>query len=325
MLATDLGLSGLIVPEQYGGLGFGPAEAAVVHEELGRFLYPGPYLATSLLTTGLLASEDADAGALWLPRIASGHVIGAVATADKVGNRTSLAGGVSATGGGSHRKLTGTRWYAIAAHVADAILVSAQTDDGLSMFLVESGAPGLVVQTLPGLDLTRRFATVTFEDCEAVLVGDAGTAQGMLDAIESELLIAAAAEAAGGVAWCLRTSVDHAMTREQFGRPIGSFQAVAHACVDMLGDRQSAYSATRYAAVAAANESPEALIAAHVAVLRSGEAFRTAAEVTIHLLGGTGFTWEHDAHLYFRRAWSAQQLVGRPQEHREAIATLAGL
>jgi alkylation response protein AidB-like acyl-CoA dehydrogenase len=115
------------------------------------------------------------------------------------------------------------------------------------------------------------------------------------------------------------------MTREQFGRPIGSFQAVAHACVDMLGDRQSAYSATRYAAVAAANESPEALIAAHVAVLRSGEAFRTAAEVTIHLLGGTGFTWEHDAHLYVKRGATDGALFGSAAEHSVAVANALGV
>ncbi|MHA6758263.1 acyl-CoA dehydrogenase family protein [Streptacidiphilus sp. PAMC 29251] len=324
-LARDLGLAALVVPEEHGGLGLGPAEAAIVHEELGRFLYPGPFLATSLATAALTASEDPAAQKQWLPRIASGECIGTFAGSDARGNWDTGPTAVRAGRADGEWQLDGARAFVPAGHVADLLLVPARTEQGPSLFLVQAGAAGLSAHAVPGLDLTRKLAAVSFAGTPAVLVGAEGGAEPVLRAVRHTLLLATAAEAAGGIDWCLRAGVEHAKDRQQFGRPIGSFQAVAHICVDILGHLETARATARYAAVATAQHDPEAALAANVAALRSGEAYRTVTEATIHLFGGTGFTWEHDAHLYYRRAWSAQQLAGGARRHREAVAELAGL
>jgi alkylation response protein AidB-like acyl-CoA dehydrogenase len=323
-LTSEIGLSAVTVPEEFGGLGLGPAEAAGVHTELGRALYPGPFLATHLLTVALLASGDRDAQAEWLPQISQGDVVGAVAAADKAGRWSTSEATVAARTDGDRWSLYGTRWFVVSGHVADLLLVPAGTGRDRSLFLVPTGPRGVRADPVPGLDLTRRVATVSFDGAPATLLGIVGAAQPVLDAVRTSLLLATAAEAAGGIGWCLDTSVAYAKTREQFGRPIGSFQSVAHNCVDMLADHELASAAARYAAVACAQDADDHELATRVAVLRNGQAYRRVTEATIHLLGGLGFTWEHDAHLYYRRAWSGQLLAGHPHEHRDAIATLAG-
>ncbi|MEU3984029.1 acyl-CoA dehydrogenase family protein [Streptomyces sp. NPDC026672] len=324
-LAGELGLAGLTIAEEYGGLGLGPAEAALVHEELGRALYPGPFLATSLATAALLASGDDAAQRRYLPRIAAGECVAVLAAADRRGTWDVTGHSVRARTAGAGWRLTGARGFVLAGHVADVLLVPAAGPAGPALFLVEAGAPGLTARAVPGLDLTRRTATVAFEDTPAVMVGAEDGLDTILRAADRTRQLATAAEAAGGIGWCLDRSVEHAKNREQFGRPIGSFQAVAHQAVDMLAHRESARAAVRYAAVATAENDPEAPMATRVAVLRTGEAYRTTTEAAIHLFGGTGFTWEHDAHLYYRRAWSGRELAGSARDHREAIAGLAGL
>jgi alkylation response protein AidB-like acyl-CoA dehydrogenase len=209
--------------------------------------------------------------------------------------------------------------------VAGIVVVPAITDAGPAVFLVESGSPGFSVSRQLGIDLTRRVCVVTFDTTPAYLLGDGPDAAAIVDRAERELLLATAAEAAGGIGWCLDATIAYVKDREQFGRPIGSFQAVADSCVDMLADLQSVSAAARYAAVASADGAAEAPMAARVAVLRAGEAYRGVTESAIHLFGGIGFTWEHDAHLYYRRAWSAERLAGGPHAHRAAIADMAGL
>lgn len=324
-LAGELGLGGLTIPEEYGGLGLGPAEAAVVHEELGRALYPGPFLAAGLAVTALLASQDTSLQRTLLPRIATGACIATVAVVNPRAIRNSLPPAVTARLTAGQWQLDGTLDFVPAGHVADAVLIPVGTPEGPSLFLVEAGADGFGTAAMPGLDLTRKLAAVTLEQTPATLVGQEGEAGPAVWAVRNALLLATACEAAGGIDWCLTTGVDYAKTREQFGRPIGSFQAVAHTCVDILAQLEFTRAAARYAAVATAQADPEAALATQVAALRSGEAYRTVTEATIHLLGGTGFTWEHDAHLYYRRAWSGQQLAGGPRGHREAIAALAGM
>jgi alkylation response protein AidB-like acyl-CoA dehydrogenase len=193
------------------------------------------------------------------------------------------------------------------------------TDAGPALFLVDSGSPGFGVSRQLGIDLTRRVCVTTFDTTPAFLLCRGDEAVDALDRAEHELLIATAAEAAGGIGWCLDASIEYVKDREQFGRPIGSFEAVAHSCVDMLSDLQSVSAAARYAAVASADGATEARMAARVAALRAGEAYRDVTESAIHLFGGIGFTWEHDAHLYYRRAWSAERLTGGPHAHRAAI------
>jgi alkylation response protein AidB-like acyl-CoA dehydrogenase len=187
------------------------------------------------------------------------------------------------------------------------------------MFLAETGSAGLQVSRQLNLDLTRRVSIIHFEAAPAVLLTkDAAPA---LARAEREFLIATAAEAAGGIGWCLDASL--AKVREQDGleRPAGSFEAVASFCVDMLADLENVSAAARYAAAATDVGAADAQKAARVAALRAGETYRRAAEATIGLFGDIGFTQEHDAQLHYRRAWSAERLAGGPQAHRDALTT----
>ncbi|HEY3735480.1 MAG TPA: acyl-CoA dehydrogenase family protein [Streptosporangiaceae bacterium] len=324
-LISELGVGGLTIPEDFGGLGLSQAEACVVHAELGRALYPGPFLPGCLAAAALLAAGDLAACQEWLPRLADGSATGTVAPAGENGSWQAGRAPVQAEKAPGGWRLHGRSWFVLSGQAADIIIVPAAAASAPGMFLVESGAPGLAVTPMTGLDLTRRAAALAFDAVPARLLGRGGDAAGVLEQVERHFLLATAAEASGGISWCLDLGVGYARDREQFGRPIGSFQAVAHQCADMLADLQSAAAAARYAAVASAAGSEDAALAARVAALRGGESYRRVAEAAIHLLGGVGFTWEHDAHLYYRRAWSAQQLAGGPQAHRAAIADLAGL
>ena len=299
-LAGELGLTGLTIPEDYGGLGMSQAEASVVHTELGRALYPGPFLSSGLAAGVLLAADDRAATERWLPLLADGSVTGTVAAADEAGHWSPGPDSVRAERAPGGWRLYGHRWYVIAGHVADIVAVPAITESGLAMFLVESRSLGYTASGQLGLDLTRRVCVTAFDEAPAMLISRGQSAVAALERAERDF-------------------------REKFGQPTGSFQAVAQACVDMLAEFQAVSAAARYAAVAAADGADEAPMAAHVAALRAGEAYRAVTESAIHVFGGIGFTWEHDAHLYYRRAWSAERLAGGPQAHRAAISDLTGL
>jgi alkylation response protein AidB-like acyl-CoA dehydrogenase len=324
-LAGELGLTGLTIPEEFGGLGMSQAEASVVHTELGRALYPGPFLSSALAASVLMAVGDRAAQEYWLPLLADGSVTGTLAVADEAGHWSPGPDSVRAERAPGGWRLYGHRWYVIAGHLADIVVVPAMTEAGLGMFLVESRYLGYTASGQLGLDLTRRVCVTAFDEAPAVLLSRGQDAAAALDRAERDFLLATAAEAAGGIGWCLDATIAYAKDRVQFGQPIGSFQAVAHACVEMLADFQAVSAAARYAAIVAADGSSEAPMAAHVAALRAGEAYRAVTESAIHVFGGVGFTWEHDAHLYYRRAWSAERLAGGPQAHRAAISDLAGL
>jgi alkylation response protein AidB-like acyl-CoA dehydrogenase len=319
-LGTELGLTGLTIPGEFGGRGVSQAEASVVHAELGRTLYPGPFLASSLAAGVLLAATDSVAAAKrWLPLLADGSVTGTIAAADKDGRWSSAPGSVRAHLTPHGWRLYGSCWYVIAAHVANILVVSAGAGSVPAMFLVEADATGLRSTAQRSLDLTRRVYVTTFDATPAVLLAQDGPAVAILQQAERDFLLATAAEAAGGISWCLDTAVLYARDRSQFSRPAGSFETVAHACVGMLEAFQSAEAAARYAAACAADGAPEAPTAARVAALRAGQAYRTVTETAIRLFDGIGSTWEHDAHLYYRRAWSAERLAGGPQAHRAAL------
>jgi alkylation response protein AidB-like acyl-CoA dehydrogenase len=257
--------------------------------------------------------------------LADGSATGTLAVAGEAGHWSPGPDSVRAERAPGGWRLYGHRWYVIAGHVADIVVVPAMTESGLAMFLVESRSLGYTASGQLGLDLTRRVCVTAFDEAPAFLLGQGEDAAAALNRAERDFLLATAAEAAGGIAWCLDATIAYAKDRVQFGQPIGSFQAVAHACVDMLSHFQSVSAAARYAAITAADGSAEAPMAAHVAALRAGEAYRAVTESAIHVFGGVGFTWEHDAHLYYRRAWSAERLAGGPQAHRAAISDLAGL
>ena len=314
-LAGELGLAGLTVPGEFGGLGLGPAEACLVHTELGRVLYPGPLLASRLAAEALLAAGDHAAAShqaaagRWLPLLAAGSVNGAIAAADKNGLWSAEPGPVRAHLTPRGWRLYGRCWYVVAAHVAGIVVVSALAGSVPAMFLVEAGAPGLRSSAQPGLDLTRRVCVTSFEATPAILLSQGEDAAAALDRVERDLLLATAAEAVGGIGWCLDAVFGYARNRE---RPAGSFQEIARACVDMLAVFQAAEAAVRYAVVAAAaaDGAAEAPAAARAAALQAGQAYREVTEAAIRLFGGIGPARKHDALLYYRRAWSAERLSG---------------
>ena len=323
-LAGEVGLAGLTIPREFGGRGLSQAEASVVHSELGRVLYPGPFLSTTLAGGMLLATGDRATQERWLPRLADGSVIATVAAADEDGRWVFGPDSVRAERAPGGWRLYGHRWYVLAAHAADVLVVPAVTESGPAMFLADPRSLGCTVSGQLGLDLTRRVCVTAFDEAPALPIGEGEAAVAALEQAERDFLIATAAEAAGGLGWCLDAAIAYARDREQFGQSIGSFHAVAQACVDILAAFQEVSATVRYAAVAAAGGSAEAPKAAHVAALRAGEAYRAVTESATHLFGGNGLNWEHDVHLYYRRAWSAERLAGGPQAHRAAIAGRPG-
>ena len=254
--------------------------------------------------------------------LADGSVIATVAAAGEGGHWVFGPDSVRAERAPGGWRLYGHRWYVLAAHAADVVVVPAVTESGPAMFLADPRSLGCTVSGQLGLDLTRRVCVTAFDEAPALLIGEGEVAAAALERAERDFLIATAAEAAGGIGWCLDKAIAYAEDREQFGQTIDAFQAVAQACVDILAAFQEVSAAARHAALAAAGGSPEAPKAAHVAALRAGEAFRAVTESAVHLFGGNGLNWEHDVHLYYRRAWSAERLAGGPQAHRAAISGL---
>jgi alkylation response protein AidB-like acyl-CoA dehydrogenase len=326
-MAEQLGLQALLVPERYQGLGQGAVEAHLVSEEMGRALYPGPYFASAALATNaLICSGDDDACRNLLPGIAAGSTIATVAVAEAVG-RWDDASAIRAMARRNRDGwvLDGSKSFVPNGQVADLFLVAARTDAGLSLFAVDSTDPGVQPQDLESLDLTRRLASLTLAGASARLVGEDGGAPGVVAAMLDRALVGLAAEGAGGAARCLEMSVDYAKQREQFGRPIGSFQAIAHRCVEMLQRVEFARAASRYAASCLAAGSGEFPVAARVAAAYCGRAYRWVATENIQVHGGTGFTWEHDAHLHYRRSWASETLLGSTDQHYLTIADRLGL
>ncbi len=322
----QLGLQGIAIPEQYGGAGFSFAEQAIVLEELGAALYGGPYLASAVLAaTALLASRDEDARKAYLPGIASGDVIATLAFTEEDGSWEPEAIRVTAADGPDGWRLDGRKAFVLDGHTAGLILVIARTGDGLSLFAVPGDASGLTRTALPTLDQTRKLARLEFASVPATLIGSVGDGAAVLSHTLDVAAIAQAAEQLGGAQRALDMAVEYAKVRHQFGRPIGSFQAIKHRCADLLLEVESLRSAVQYAAAAVAEGSPEVpVVASLVKAYASDVYFHVAAE-NIQIHGGIGFTWEHDAHLYFKRAKASELFLGDASYHREHLATRIGL
>ena len=317
VMASQLGLQGMAIPERYGGAGFGWTELAIVFEEFGRALLCAPYFATvALAVPALLASDDEDTKQRHLPAIASGELVATVAW------RANAADEVTARGtSGDGYELHGRRSHVIDGCIAGLLLVPALGPEGPGIFAVEGGAPGLSHETLPTLDETRKQAEIVFDGCPARPLEPAGDGAAMLARVERLAAVALACEQVGGAQHCLDDAVDYARDRMQFGRPIGSFQAVRHRCADMLLDVESARSMAARA-VELAPDDPQFGTAAHMAKAYCSEAFVRVAAANIQVHGGIGITWDHSAHLYLKRAKSSQLLFGNPQQHRAALAAL---
>jgi alkylation response protein AidB-like acyl-CoA dehydrogenase len=325
-MADQLGLQAMTIPEAYGGAGFGYVELLVVLEEMGAALLCAPYFSTVALgTNALLTAGDEVAAKQWLGSIATGETIATLAITEDSGRWDLDAITTRASKKDGSWTLDGHKSFVIDGHTASLVLVAARTDAGLSLFAVESDAPGLTRTPLATMDQTRKQARLEFSATPATLVGRDGDAAAGLEKTLQLAAVALAAEQVGGAQRVLDNAVDYAKNRMQFGRPIGSFQAIKHKCADMLLEVESAKSAAYYGAWAAATDDDELALAASLAKSYCSEAYFHCAAENIQIHGGIGFTWEHHAHLYFKRAKSSELLLGDPAYHRELLAQRLGI
>ena len=320
---AGMGLLGLIIPERFGGSGAGAAELAVVAEQMGRALLCAPYLSTAVLTPYLLlALDDTDECADVLPRIAAGEIVTAVAFAESGSARPPQHPDTAATRTRDGWQVSGEKAYVLDAAIADRLYVHAESDSGTGIFAVEGRAAGMEVSALTTVDHTRRQARVTLDGTPARLIGAVDAGRTALDTTLDHAAVALIAEQAGGAMHCMQMAADYARTRYQFGRAIGSFQAIKHLCVDMLLEAESACTAARHVAAAFDAEEPDRLTDLVLAQAFCSDAFCSVAANTIQVHGGIGFTWEHPAHLYLRRARTDAQIFGDPAWHRERYVRL---
>lgn len=313
---AELGLLGLAVPAELGGAGSSFEEVGVVLEELGRALYPGPFLATTLAALALCAAEAGPLPARYLPAIAAGQLVATVAVEQPAHGRTP-APQVLAAGD----LLTGFVPYVLDGHLAQLALVAASGADGIGLYAVEPGAPGMTAELLVTTDQTRRLARLQLASTPASRLGGADLVELVLAAGAAAL----ASEQVGGAGAALANAVSYARVRTQFGRPIGSFQAVKHTCADMFLAIESGKAAARRAAREAAGAGEEAAVLASIAKAWCSDTYVSAAADSLQIHGGVGFTWEHSAHLHLKRAKTDELLFGDARHHRARLADAFGI
>jgi alkylation response protein AidB-like acyl-CoA dehydrogenase len=332
---AEQGWLGLIYPEAYDGMGLGFVDLTVLMEEMGRAVVPGPYFSTVLLGgLAILEAGNEDQKKAWLPRIGSGEARVALAWMEPSAMLGPDGISLAASAHGERFTLSGTKLFVQDAHIADAVVVAARTpsgkaaSEGVTLFLVPRGAAGLEVKLLPTMDQTRKLCEVTLRDAavgsEAVL-GEAGKGWEPLGRVLDRATVALCAEMCGGAQKVLDMTVEYAKIRQAFGRPIGSYQGVKHRAADMLVDVENSKSITYYAAWAMDEGVAEGPLAVSMAKAYVSDAYRRAAAVGIQLHGGIGFTWEHDLHLYFKRAKGSEFTFGDATYHRERVAQLINL
>ncbi|MEV5559283.1 acyl-CoA dehydrogenase family protein [Nonomuraea wenchangensis] len=325
-MAGELSLQSLAIPEEYGGDGFTFVELGIVLEELGRSLAVTPFLASCVMAAQtLLALDDEEARREFLPRLARGDLIGTVAMAGEAGSWRPEDVATTARRDGDAWILDGTTSFVIDGAVADVLLVVARADDGLGVFTLTPDVDGVSRTPLDCMDQTRKQARVVFDGARARRLGTAAGAERAVTAMLQHTAIAVAAEALGGTAKVLDMAVEYAKTREQFGRPIGSFQAIKHKCATMLVELESSRSAVMYALWAVSAGHEDVPMVASLAKSFCVDAYLSAASENIQIHGGIGFTWEHPAHLYLKRAKNLQSFLGSSDQHRQLLADHLGV
>jgi len=313
---SALGVTGLLVPEAHGGAGMGMVDMAVVLEELGRAVHPGPFASTAVGAASLVAlvGSENDRAEL-LPALASGDAIGTVALSGASHTRAAEVDG--------EWRVTGHKTHVPDAVAADSIVVTAASPQGeLGAFVVVRDAPGLAIAATPTVDGTRKFAEIRLTDTPARRLGT-GDATGAIAETIDRLGIAAVVDGVGAASRALEMAIEYAKDRRQFGRPIGSFQAVQHLCADMLRAVELARAGAYYACWAADAADPaERHRAATIAQAFAADELYTVGASLIQVHGGIGFTWEHDAHLYYKRILTLKELAGGSPGQLEELASL---
>jgi alkylation response protein AidB-like acyl-CoA dehydrogenase len=323
---ADMGLIGLAIDEQYGGAGYGFEELAVVFEELGAMVTPVPLLSTVMASTAIAVAGSTAQKADLLPRIAAGECVATMAVFEDAHDDGSQTPTMAAVAGDEGWVLSGTKRFVTDVPNADLFVVSALTDGSVGLFLVWRSLEGVDVGLVPSLDATRPLGELVLDSVavpDDAYLGHAPNPEAIRTALDAGV-VAMASEQVGGARACLEASVDYAKTRYQFGRQIGSFQAVKHMCADMLVAVEHARSVAWHAA-ATIDDPEESLISVPLAKSVCSDAFLKVAGDTIQVHGGIGFTWEHDAHLYFKRAKADALLLGSVDSYRDRLADAIGI
>ncbi len=308
---ADQGYTGIIFPEEFGGVGLGTVELILLMEEAGRALLPGPFFSTVALAGSVLhALGTSDQKKKYLAPICRGEARSAVALLEASASWDPADVRITAANG----KLSGKKLFVTDAAAATFLVVVARN----GVFIADSAAPGIKITPMLGMDLTRKLYSVQFSNTPAEWLGDTAGISRALDVATASLV----AEMVGGMQRTLDITVEYAKTRKQFGKPIGMFQAVQHQCADMYLETESARSAAYYAAWALEENTPDAAAAVSIAKMYASDASRTVGNRGIQIHGGMGFTWENDIHLYYRRAKASETALGDASFHRERIARL---
>ncbi len=337
-LAQELGWTAVAIPEEFGGLGLGYVELVALAEVMGEALLCSPFFssvclaANAILEAGSAAQKEA-----LLPGIAEGTTRAALAVTERNGrvgpDGIEAIARPDGEADGDGFVLSGAKHFVVDGHTADLIVVAARSDgsegaQGVSLFAIPADTPGLSREALPTMDATRRLAAIELADVRVgadALLGDEGGAWPALDRAHQLAAVALAAEQVGGAQRCLDMAVDYSKEREQYGRPIGSFQALKHKMADMMVAVEAARSAVYYAACAAAERTDNLPAVSSMAKAVASDAYTRCAGDALQIFGGVGFTFEYDIHLYFKRARSSASLLGDPAYHRERVACEIGL
>lgn len=325
-LASEIGAQSLIIPERHGGAGGSLIDLSIVMEEVGRTLAVVSLLPTALASLAILGSGDEPAASRYLPQLASGEAIGCLALADDDGRWCATTGSVTAHEAASGWRLNGCRSYVAGGQAASLIVVPAVVSDRMALFVVTAEATGVDRRQLPDLtDPTMPLSQITFDDSPAHRLGGAVPLDRAFERLLDIAAVLLACEQVGGAARCLQMSLDHVMTRTQFDRLVGSFQAVKHRCADMLLDVEMAKSAAYYGVRCAEAGSDELATVASLARAFCSAAYSRVAASNLQNHGGIGFTWECDAHLYLKRAKSSEVLFGNVAFHQDQLVARVGL
>ena len=315
-LCGEVGLAGTHIPEEYGGVGFGPVELGIVSEEMGRHLYCGPFFASSVMAGYALLNGATEAcKSAILPDIASGAQI-ATLVLDNLNNPGEVGSALKAT---KEHVVSGIASIVVDAHIADLLIVVASTPDGLGLYLVNAGSQGLSITPQEALDPTRKLSRVSFAEVRAERIG--WLTEELLNRTWDQICSVLAHEMIGGAQQLFESTLEYTKVRVQFGRPIGSFQALKHRCADLLMELEFAKAAIHHAAFCLAASDGEPY-AASMAKAMASDTYMETARAGVQLRGGIGFTWEEDTHLWYKRAKSSEVFMGSAHMHRERMMTM---
>ena len=319
--AAEMGWQGAVIPEEYGGAGFGHLELAMIAEEVGRALAPIPFSSSVYFATeALLRAGSDEQKKKYLPALASGDAIGTFALAEKVGHNDVENVAAKVSGG----KLTGTKLPVCDGDVASFAVAAAQGDDGLSLYLVDLDGEGVSRSPLGSFDPSRSMAQIDFDGAAADLLGEAGQGGALAEALLDRAAVLMAFEQLGAADACFEATKDFTLGRYAFGRPVASFQAIKHRLADMWCELEMARSNCYYGAWALSNNEPELGVAACIARIQASEALNQLSIEMVQMYGGVGFTWEYDCHLFYRRARLLAAALGTPAAWKDRLVTRLG-